>query len=109
MRAQTAESSLVFVMRSIAGSNLTRSGSVMATALSSANPRHVDEFPWAGHGPDRDLYQSRLTPCECVAQDRAQFVGTPRAPPGCSETLGIFDEIRIGEVTGNQTIAELLL
>src|SRR5690242_3095643 len=96
-------------MRSIAGSNLTRLGSVMATALKSANPRHVDEFPWARHGPDRDLDQSRLTPRECLAQDGAQFIGAPRAPAGRSETLGILDEIRIGEVTGNQTIAELLL
>src|SRR5690348_8021862 len=96
-------------MRSIVGATLTRSGSIMATASSSADPRHVDEFPRARHCPDGHLDQGRLAPCNGLPQRPAQFVGTARAVSRRAETFGEFDKIGVCKVARNQAITELLL
>src|SRR5512140_3459838 len=70
---------------------------------------HLDEFPGAWHGGDRYLDQGRLASRNSCAQRQTQLVRPAGPPASRAEAFGVFHEIRIRKVTGDQAVAELLL
>src|SRR5260221_6615371 len=77
--------------------------------LFSANARHVNELPRTRHCCNRNLYEGRFAAGKCVAQGQPQLGRAACAPTYGTETFGVFDEIWIGKITGDQPIAELFL
>src|SRR6185312_14914153 len=98
MRPQTSASSLVVVMTCIAEATLTRTRAPMKMFLASARRRHQDEFPGRGHRPDGDLDQRRFAPRDGVPERCPQFAGIAGPAASGPEALGVFDEVRIGEI-----------
>ena len=110
MRVQTSASSPLVVINSMVAGNLTRSGTVMATALrNSAHARHVDEFPRARQRPDRHLNQGRLTGGQNWALSAAPSSAGLRARRPAAPKLSAYCEVRIGQIRGDQPVAEALL
>src|SRR5262249_60101054 len=75
-----------------------------------AHARHMDEFPGRGHLRDRHFDQGRpVAPLERAFERRPQFLWTARTLGLGAEALRITHEIGIGEIAGDEAIAELLL
>ena len=62
-----------------------------------------------GSGPTGTSIRVGSRRAKAAPQRGAQFRRAARAPAGGAEAFGVFDEIRIGEVGGDQPVAEALL
>src|SRR5882757_5703151 len=73
----------------------------------SPNPRQVDEFPGARQGTDRHLNERwAVTARESAFECTAELLRVACPFSGSAETLSKSHKIRVGEVAGNDPVAE---